>query len=683
MLKEKIFKKKIDGEEFIFELSDLAMQSDGAVITRGGGTVVLSTVVVKKEPSPTNFLPLVVDFEERYYASGEILGSRFIKREGRPSEEAILSARIIDRSIRPLIDQRIRQEIQIVNTVFSYKDKNPTLLGLLGSSLALLVSGVSFKGPVAGFEFKQDKENISAFFAGTKDLINMIEFEGKEISLEKIVSLFEKAQLKIKELIDFQNDVLVQVGSKKQEIIIEEPSPDFKERVISFLKHKIENALYQENKKERSDLLKKIFQDLIVHLGIEKESKEFDFAQGIFDEEVEKVLRKNILEKEKRPDGRELDEIRPLFAKTSFLPQVHGSAIFCRGETHILSTTTLDTPYQQQVIETMKEKSKKRFFLHYNFPPYCVGEAGRMGPPSRREIGHGALAEKALKNLIPSLEQFPYTIRVVNEVLCSNGSSSMGSVCASSLSLMDSGVPLQRPVVGIALGLITNNQQLTTDNYKILTDIQGPEDHYGDMDFKITSTRKGVTAIQMDVKIEGINKTIFQQILCQAEKNNSTILDLIEKILPQPRSLSPLAVKILFVKVPQEKIGEIIGPGGRMIQSIITRSGSKDTKIDIEDDGSVFISGPDANSLDKAKRIILAMVRDYQVGEIVKGKVVKIFPFGAVIDLGGKEGFVHISELSNSYVKNISNILKLGQDVKAKVIKIEPEGKISLSLNFE
>ena len=681
MLNEKQFSKNFDGEEIVFEISDLAGQADGSVMTKWGETVVLSTVVIDKKISEGNFLPLTVEFEERYYASGKILGSRFIKREGRPPEEAILSARIIDRTLRPLIDQKIRQKIQIVNTVLSYKDKNPALVGLLGSSLSLLLAGIPFNGPVAGIEFKEEEKKILALFAGPENLINMIEFEGKEIPSSEIVSLFEKAQSKIKELVDFQKEILKEVKIKKQEIITQELNRELEEKIVSFLEGKIEVALDEVDKVKLDQNLENLLNDLITNLGIEEENnQEINLAKEIFEREVEKVFRKNILEKEKRPDNRKLDEVRPLFAKTSFLPQVHGSAVFCRGKTHILSTTTLDTPYNQQLIETMEKEAKKRFLLHYNFPPYSVGEVGRIGSPSRREIGHGALAEKALKNLIPAIEDFPYTVRVVNEVLSSNGSSSMGSVCASSLSLLDAGVPLERPVAGIAMGLIVADSHQPAKNYKILTDIQGPEDHYGDMDLKITSTRKGITAIQMDVKIEGINKEIFEKAFSQAKKTHFLILDLIEKTLPKSKSISSSAPKILFLKISQEKIGTVIGPGGRMIQSIILQSGSEDTKIDIEDDGSIFISGSNLEALEKAKKIILNITKDYQVGEEVEGKVVKILPFGAVIDLGGKEGLVHISELSNSYVKNVSDILEMGQIVKAKIIKIEPDGKISLSL---
>ncbi|PIW97713.1 polyribonucleotide nucleotidyltransferase, partial [Candidatus Jorgensenbacteria bacterium CG_4_8_14_3_um_filter_38_10] len=493
-IKRKIFKTSLQGEEISLEISDLAHQANAAVIGCAGQTAVLATVVMGHEDVNLDYFPLVVDYEERFYAAGKIIGSRFIRREGRPSDEAILSGRLIDRTIRPFFDNRLRREVQIVVTVLAYDEKNdPDTIALLAASTALAISDIPWNGPVAGVKMTLSDEKGVGFFSGTNKKINMIEFEGQEASEEEVADIFQKAQEEIQKLIDFQKKIIQSEGKIKAAVCSKEPDIRIKKMVQEFVKPDLEKILYQDSKKQDKNLNLEEFKNSLFQHLIEsgENAQSLNQAKDFFEEEIEHLVHKNILEKEKRPDGRKLDEVRDLYAEVGLFQKTHGSALFIRGDTQVLAITTLASPSAEQLVETMETSGHKRFMLHYNFPNFSVGETGRSRGPGRREIGHGALTAKALNYLIPSKDDFPYTIRVVAETLSSNGSSSMASVCASSLSLMDAGVPIKKPAVGISLGLMTDEKR---ENYKILTDIQGPEDHYGDMDLKIAGTIDGITA---------------------------------------------------------------------------------------------------------------------------------------------------------------------------------------------
>ncbi|PIV13463.1 polyribonucleotide nucleotidyltransferase [Candidatus Jorgensenbacteria bacterium CG03_land_8_20_14_0_80_38_39] len=680
-IKRKIFKTGLQGEEISLEISDLAHQANAAVIGCAGQTAVLATVVMGHEDVNLDYFPLVVDYEERFYAAGKIIGSRFIRREGRPSDEAILSGRLIDRTIRPFFDNRLRREVQIVVTVLAYDEKNdPDTIALLAASTALAISDIPWNGPVAGVKMTLSDEKGVGFFSGTNKKINMIEFEGQEASEEEVADIFQKAQEEIQKLIDFQKKIIQSEGKIKAAVCSKEPDIRIKKMVQEFVKPDLEKILYQDSKKQDKNLNLEEFKNSLFQHLIEsgENAQSLNQAKDFFEEEIEHLVHKNILEKEKRPDGRKLDEVRDLYAEVGLFQKTHGSALFIRGDTQVLAITTLASPSAEQLVETMETSGHKRFMLHYNFPNFSVGETGRSRGPGRREIGHGALTAKALNYLIPSKDDFPYTIRVVAETLSSNGSSSMASVCASSLSLMDAGVPIKKPAVGISLGLMTDEKR---ENYKILTDIQGPEDHYGDMDLKIAGTIDGITAIQMDTKIDGINQEIFGKSLKQSKKAWRQILEFMNKVLAKPRpQISPSAPTILVLKVPVEKIGEIIGPGGRTIKGIIAAAG-KEITIDTDQSGKVFVGGQDKTAVNRAYEMVKSIIKEYQVGEIVEGKVIKILEFGAIVDLGGgKDGMIHISELANGYTKKVEDIVKLGETVKAKIIRVEPDGHIALSL---
>jgi polyribonucleotide nucleotidyltransferase len=685
-MKKQIFQTEFENKKINLEISDLGSQANAAVLGQYGETVVLVTAVMGKTDQAGNYFPLTVDYAEKFYAAGKIIGSRFIRREGRPSDEAIISGRLIDRTLRPLFNQRLRRPVQITITVLAYDGENdPDFISLLAASTALSISDIPWNGPAAGVRIIQDQPPTEAFFAGTDEKINMIELGAEEIPSETAVKLFESSQQKIKELINFQKGIIQTLNPQKTEIRLVETPAELREKIMNFLGNRLEkavypvrntisNGVYQTAKTQRQNLLEELKAELFNYLEQETEAK--TWAEEILEEEIDKIVRAGILEKEKRPDGRKLDEIRPLYAETGLFKRTHGSALFIRGDTQALSVTTLAAPGAEQLVETMEFSGKKRFLHHYNFPPFCVGETGPSRSPGRREIGHGLLVEKALRYLIPPLEKFPYTIRVVSEILSSNGSSSMASVCAGSLSLMDAGVPIKKPVVGIAMGLIIENSK-----YKILTDIQGPEDHHGDMDFKVAGTDAGLTAIQMDVKNDGITKEIFEKTLTQTQKAHQEILALMSKTLNQPRpEISTFAPTVLTYEIKPEKIGEVIGPGGRVIQNIIKTAGPE-TTIDVEPDGKIFIAAPVKAQAQFALEQIKAITREYKVGEMIEGEVIKILDFGAIVDLGaGRDGMIHISELKNGYVQKVEEVVNLGDRVKAKVIRADPDGKIGLSL---
>jgi len=693
-LNKKQFTTEVAGKKLTLEVSDIAKQANAAVLGTYGDTSVLVTATMSKEDRAIDYLPLVIDYEERFYAAGKIIGSRFIRREGRPSEEAVLSGRLIDRSLRPLFDQRLRRDIQIIVTVLSYDEENdPDFIALITASTALSISDIPWNGPIAGVKLArfsdgrivinstnsllkgEDRLSFEAFISGTTERINMIELAGNEAKEEELIEAFDLSQKEIEKLIEFQKKITKEIGQPKIKYDYDNDN-DLKNKVQEYLKDKLEAAIYSPEKVDRQSkigLLKQELKDYLIEEGIGGSVlAKVDF---LFEEEVNKLVHKNIIELEKRPDGRALDEVRQLYGEVGLFKRLHGSALFVRGSTQALAVVTLAAPGAEQLIETMEISSKRRFMLHYNFPPYCVGEISRLGSPGRREIGHGALTEKALRPLIPTQEEFPYTIRVVSEILSSNGSSSMASVCASSMVLMDAGVPLKKAVAGIAMGLMIDKSH----KYKILTDIQGPEDHHGDMDCKVAGTTGGITAIQMDVKIEGLDLAVLKEVLSQARKARLEILEFMKTVIDKPREkVSSYAPVVLSINIKPEQIGEVIGPGGRIINGIIAASGA--LSIDIEQSGRVFVAAADELKARAAVQQIKALTRDFQIGEIVFGKVIKILDFGAIVDLGGgKDGMIHVSELKDGFVEKVEDVLNLGDLVKVKIIKVE-NGKIGLSL---
>ncbi len=692
-LNRKQFTTEIAGRTLTLETSDLAGQANAAVLGTYGDTSVLVAVTMGKEDRNTDYFPLTVDFEKKFYAAGKILGSRFVRREGRPSEDAILSGRLIDRTLRPLFDQRLRRDVQVVITVLSYDGENSAeFIGLITASAALAISNIPWNGPVAGVQlarFKdgkteinpvnsslKEKENISleAFVSGAHDKINMIELAGNEAQEKEVVESFKIAHEEIKKLIAFQKDVISKVGKKKVEIEFTDIS-ELKAKVKEFLKGKLEEAVYVPAKTERQNNLDSLKKDLKASLaegGIEDSF--IGKVDAIFEEELDALVHTKLLDEGKRPDGRKNDELRPLYGEVGLFKRLHGSAIFQRGDTQSLAVVTLAPPGAEQLVETIEASYKRRFMLHYNFPPFSTGEVGRLGGPGRREIGHGALAEKALRSMLPSQDEFPYTIRVVSEILSSNGSSSMATTCASSLALMDAGVPIKKPVAGIAMGLMSDKEK-----YKILTDIQGPEDHYGDMDCKVAGTTEGITAIQMDVKIEGVAADVLGEVFEQSKKARLEILGVMKAVIEKPRAeTSAYAPSIISMQIDPEQIGEVIGPGGKVINGIISSTGA--LSIDVEQTGKVFVAGATKEIAKAAAKQIEIITHKFQIGEIVEGEIIKILDFGAIVDLGGgRDGMIHVSELKNGFVEKVEDVVRLGEIVRAKVAKVE-NGRIGLSL---
>jgi len=683
-MESKKFKTEIAGKELLVEIGKLAEQANGSVTVKYGDTVILATCVMSDQPREgVNYLPLMVDYEEKLYAAGKIKGSRFIKREGRPTDEAILSGRIIDRVLRPLFNPKIRNDIQIVITVLSFDgEDDPVFPGLIGASIALSVSDIPWEGPVGGvlMRGKNKKSFFELVVAGSKQGINMIEGSAKEIPEKDIIEALGLAQEQIKELIAFQEKIIKEFQPKKRELEIPEPDSGLKKQVEEFIGDKLEQALYQPTKAERMDDVNALKEDLEYFIeGKHKGNEEkIEQALDIFEQKIDQIVHKNILEKEKRPDGRRLDEIRKISCEVGLLPRTHGSGLFSRGSTQVLSVVTLAPPGAEQLLDQMELEGTKRFMHHYNFPPFCVGEVAPMRGPGRREIGHGALAEKALLPLIPSKEEFPYTIRIVSEILSSNGSSSMASVCGSILALLDAGVKIKNKAAGIAMGLMLDSQ---SGQYKILTDIQGPEDHHGDMDLKIAGTRTGITALQMDVKVKGLPLKILEDAFIQAKKAREEILNQMEATIKFPRpELSSYAPRVYIIKINPERIGDVIGPGGKMINKIIDETGAT---IDIEDDGTVFVASDKAEGAKKAIAWIESLTRELKVGEIFQGKVVKVTDFGAFIEvLPGQEGLLHISELApkDKKVRKIEDLIHRGDTVTVRIKNIDELGRINLSL---
>lgn len=678
-LHRKTYTTQVQGHDLQIEISDLALQANAAIIGKFGGTSVIATVVVGKDDKDLDFLPLTVDYEERYYAAGKIIGSRFIRREGRPSDEAILSARLLDHAIRPLFDQNIRRDVHVTVTVLSYDEKyDPDILALLTVSIALSISEVPWAGPVSGIKFRSEPDSrpeYEAFFSGTGNLLNMMELEASELGDDEILKLHDNALTVIQALNSFQDSVIKAHAKPKLSFKEQVSDPELEKIIRILIESDLETAIKD---KKIVELEKRVKETVAALPDITPERK--TAAKNFFKKAVEDYVLDMILVRGLRPDGRALNEVRDLYSEVGLFERIHGSGLFIRGTTQVLALTTLGAPSAEQLVETMETTAKKGFLLHYNFPSYSVGEVGRPRGPGRREIGHGTLAAKALRYLLPARDKFPYTVRVVAETLSSNGSSSMASTCAASLSLMDAGVPLKCHAAGIAIGLALNE---STGKYCILTDIQGPEDHYCDMDFKVAGTRKGVTAIQLDMKVRGITREIIKDALSAAQKARLHILDVMESVLKEPRKeISPYAPKVLTLSINPEKIGMVIGSGGRTINGILAAANNEIT-IDIEPTGMIYIAGVSHERVQKAYDVVESIVHEYKVGEMVQGTVVKLLEFGAIVEFaGGRDGMIHVSEMKEGFVKKAEDVLKLGESVHARVVRVDEDGRIGLSLKL-
>ena len=692
MSEKKVFSYNWGGRQLQVEIGQLAKQANGAVLVRYGDTVVLTAAVGTKQAKDTDFFPLTVNYEEKMYAAGKIPGG-FIKREGRPSEHATLTARLIDRPIRPMFAEGFRNEVQITNTVMSV-DPNcpPEMAAMFGSSLALCISDIPFDGPIAGVDVgrvngeyvinptTEQKENsdIELSVAGTATAINMVESSAKEVNEEDMLGALLFGHEEIKKLVAFQEEIVREVGKEKMEVTLLSFDPAIEAQVKDLFSQAMVHAIQTEEKLAREANIEKVKETAIEHFEAVLEENEekvglLKQVSQLVDNLEKDEVRRLITEEKVRPDGRKIDEIRPLSSEIDLLPRVHGSGLFTRGQTQALTSATLAPLGEYQVIDGLGIEEGKRFIHHYNFPQFSVGSVGRAGSPGRREIGHGALGERALKQVIPSPEDFPYTIRLVSEVLESNGSSSQASICSGTLALMAAGVPIKAPVAGIAMGLISDGT-----NYTVLTDIQGLEDHLGDMDFKVAGTKDGITALQMDIKIQGITEQILREALTQAKKARFEILEELTSTIAEPRKeLSPYAPKIEMISIHPDKIKVVIGRGGETINSIIDETG---VKIDIDQEGHVSIASTDAAMIQRAKEIIEDLTREIEVGQVYEGTVRRIEKFGAFVEIAkGKDGLVHISELAHERVGKVEDVLALGDKVTVKVIEIDGQGRINLS----
>ncbi|WP_404409246.1 polyribonucleotide nucleotidyltransferase [Jeotgalibacillus malaysiensis] len=685
---KQVFTTTWAGRELTVEVGQLAKQASGAALIRYGDTVVLSTATGSKEPKPLDFFPLTVNYEERMYSVGKIPGG-FIKREGRPSERAVLTSRLIDRPIRPLFPDGFRNDVQIMSMVMSVdQDCSSEMAAMLGSSLSLSVSDIPFGGPIAGVmvglideEFiinptidQQNKSEMELIVAGTKDAINMVEAGAFEVSEEKMLKAIMFGHEEIKKLIAFQEEIVAACGKEKREIVLAELNPDVVSRMQEMAGEKLVSAVQTHEKHAREEAISTVKKEVLAVLEEEEADEDYTKdAKKALDQMVKAEVRRQITQDKLRPDGRKPEEIRPLSSEVGTLPRTHGSGLFTRGQTQALSIATLGPLGDVQIIDGLGLEESKRFMHHYNFPLFSVGETGPIRGPGRREIGHGALGERALEKVLPDEKDFPYTIRLVSEVLESNGSTSQASICASTLAMMDAGVPLKAPVAGIAMGLVKSGE-----DYTILTDIQGMEDFLGDMDFKVAGTAKGVTALQMDIKIEGLTKEILEEALMQAKEGRMHILDSMLATISEPRKeLSEYAPKIIQLKINPDKIRDVIGPSGKTINKIIEETG---VKIDIEQDGTVFIASADSEMNAKAKQIIEDMVREAKVGQNYLGKVKRIEKFGAFVEIfNGKDGLVHISELQEERTNKVEDVLSLGDQIEVKVTEIDNQGRVNLS----
>ncbi|MFA5936357.1 MAG: polyribonucleotide nucleotidyltransferase [Candidatus Paceibacterota bacterium] len=712
-MKKKEYSVEIGGKTLTAIFSDLAEQAHGSVMLKYGETIVLATACMSHDKQVgLGFFNLTVDYVERFYAAGKILGSRFMHREGKPSEDAVLASRVIDRTLRPLFDQSIRHAVQVIVTVISLDEEDPTILAINAASLALAVSNIPWAGPVGAVRIgkydsdalivnpaqilRQDdtKYKFDLTICGKGGNINMIEASAHQTGEDELEEAFEKASEEITKLENFQKQIVKEIGVEKRIIEREKVSEKSIELFNENILPKMEEAIFSGPGKKKIEELHNVWNKIVKETYPDRD----DFVEdSLFDDTENEILHQKAINDNKRADGRAMDELRDLYVQAGGVSSIlHGSGIFYRGGTHVLSVLTLGGPEEKLLVDGMELKEEKRFMHHYNFPPYSSGEVGRMGNTGRREIGHGALAEKALAMVLPNAIDFPYTMRLVSESMASNGSTSQASICASTLALMDGGVPILAPVAGIAMGLMLSKAKSRTGEgkenflpladargqnfeYKILTDIQGPEDHHGDMDFKVAGTKDGVTAIQLDVKVEGVPIKILGEAMRQSKKARLTILEKIEKEIPKPRAeISPKAPKILIMQIKPDQIGMVIGSGGKTIKDIKEKSGAE---ITIEDDGKVYLTGK-ADSAEKAKKIIEEMTHEFKVGEVLKGEVVKIADFGAFIRLNPfVDGMVHISELAPFRIERVSDIIKEGMVVPVKVIKIDAErGKISLSI---
>lgn len=681
------FEMQLGGRTLIIETGKMAKQANGAVFIRYGDTAILVTATTSAEPREgVDFFPLTVDYEEKLYAVGKIPGG-FIKREGRPSESSILASRLIDRPIRPLFPEGFRNDVQVVATVLSVEHDNaPDVLAMIGASCALSISDIPFHGPIAGVrvgyingEFilnptvaQQEVSELNLIVAGSHDAVMMVEAGANELSEETMLDAIMFGHAAIRELVEFQEKIVSQIGKEKREIKLFEVPSEINEAVRAYATKALDAAIRNSDKLTREENITQVKCETIEHF-MESFPDDLKFVQHVLQKIVKESVRRMITMEKIRPDGRDLEEVRPISCEVGLLPRTHGSALFTRGQTQVLTITTLGAIGDEQIIDGVGTEESKRYMHHYNFPAFSVGETRPSRGPGRREIGHGALAERALVPVIPSITEFPYTLRLVSEVLESNGSSSMGSVCGSTLSLMHAGVPIRRPVSGVAMGLVKDG-----DHYTILTDIQGMEDALGDMDFKVAGTTEGITAIQMDIKIAGLTREILQSALAQAKRGRSYILDRMLEIIDKPSTeLSPYAPRIITMNIHPDKIRDVIGPGGKTIKKIIDETS---VSIDIEDDGKVFISAVDVSAAQKAIGMIENLVKEVSVGEVYQGKVTRLMAFGAFVEiLPGKEGLVHISQLARERVGKVEDIVNIGDTLDVKVVEIDRQGRINLS----
>lgn len=680
------FQMDLSGRTLTIETGELAKQAGGAVMVRYGDTAVLVTATGSKEAKDIDFFPLTVDYEEKMYAVGRIPGG-FIKREARPPETAILNSRLIDRPIRPLFDKGVRNEVHVVATVMSVDyDCDPAICGMIGASAALTISDIPWNGPIAGVRMGRvngefvvnptkaqlEETDLNVVVAGTKDAILMVEGGAQEVPEEVLLEVIMAAHEEIKKIVAFQEEFQPKVGKVKREF----PNKDVPEEIVAAVKafahDKLDVAVRCADKQQRDEQENAVRAETYEHFE-EIYPENMNDVRLAFDKLVKEVVRHMITVEKIRPDGRQLDEVRPITCRVGVLPRSHGSGLFTRGQTQVLNITTLAPLSEKQTIDGIGIDTEKRYIHHYNFPSFSVGETRSSRGPGRREIGHGALAERALVPVIPSEADFPYAMRLVSEVLESNGSSSMASVCGSTLSLMDAGVPIKAPVAGIAMGLVTKD-----DHYTILTDIQGMEDALGDMDFKVAGTAKGVTAIQMDIKISGLSREILHEALEQAHKGRMHIMGIMMETINSPReSMSAFAPRIITMNINPDKIRDVIGSGGKVIRSIIEETGAK---IDIEDDGTIFIAATEQSSADKAIEIITNLTKEVEVGEVYMGKVTRLMAFGAFVEvLPGKEGLVHISKLAKERVEKVEDVVNVGDEIMVKVIEIDKQGRVNLS----
>lgn len=693
-MKKREFKFEINGQSIIVETGEIARQAGGSVLVRSGDTVILSTATGSKKAKDLPFFPLTVSFEEKLYSVGKIPGG-FLRREGRPSETATLNSRLVDRTLRPLFAEGFRNDVQVVNTVLSVDpDRSVEMAGMLGSSLALMISDIPFDGPIAGVKLglidgeyvvnptlaELEESVLELTVAGTADAINMVEAGAKEVDEETMLNALMEAHSYIKAIVEFQNEVTAEIGKDKMHIELDTYSQELYDQVCALVETDLRAAVGTHEKLERYEKIDANEEKAVFHfeaLEYENENiknKTIKQVKDIVDDIVKDEVRRAIADDKVRPDGRSPEEIRPLDSQIDILPRVHGSALFTRGQTQVLSVATLGSMKEAQFIDDLSDTETKRFMHHYNFPPYSVGETGRMGGAGRREIGHGALGEKALLQVIPSVEEFPYAIRVVSEVLESNGSSSQASICASSMALMAAGVPIKAAVAGIAMGMV-----MRKGKYSILSDIQGMEDAFGDMDFKVAGTSKGITAMQMDIKVDGISREILKEALTQAKVGRDHIMENMNAAISEPRSdVGEYAPKMSIMHIDVDKIRDVIGRGGDVINDIIEQS--DDVKIDIEDDGSIVIYHTSRDAINHAMQMIENIVRVAKVGEIYDAKVVRIENFGAFVELfSGTDGLLHISKIAHGRTEKVTDVLNVGDTVKVKVLEVDERGRVNVS----